>query len=77
VRIAHRSTVKRSTSQTSFSRTTIPTGELPTKLRQNVVLIKDKVLSGTTVEDAETMARYARLTPHTNAFNDFVSDAAS
>jgi hypothetical protein len=37
--------------------------ELAPKLRQNVLLTKDKVASGATVEDAETLARYERLVP--------------
>jgi hypothetical protein len=51
--------------------------ELPPKLQQNIVLIHDRVPTGTTVEDAETLTRYARLVPQTNAFNDFVQDAVS
>jgi hypothetical protein len=35
-------------------------GELPPKLRQSVLLIKDKEAAGATVEDAETLAKYAR-----------------
>ena len=49
--------------------------ELTPKLRQAVLLIEDKVASGTTGEDAETLASYARLTPRTVAHNDFVSSA--
>lgn len=33
-------------------------GELPPKLRQAVLLIKDKTASGATAEDAETLATY-------------------
>ena len=50
-------------------------GELSPKLRQNVLLIKDKVASGTTVEDAETLAEYERLASGTNGFNDYVAAA--
>jgi hypothetical protein len=50
-------------------------GELGPRLRNSVLVIEDKVASGATVEDAETIARYERLRPGTNAFNDFV-DAA-
>lgn len=50
-------------------------GELAPKLRQGVLLIKDKVASGTTVEDAETLAKYERLAPGTNGFNDYVGAA--
>lgn len=49
--------------------------ELGPKLRQSVLLIKDKVGSGTTIEDAETLARYARLAPGTVGFGDFVAAA--
>lgn len=49
--------------------------ELTPRLRQAVLLIKDKVPSGTTFEDAETLARYSRLAPGTNGFNDFVAEA--
>jgi hypothetical protein len=52
-------------------------GELAPKLRQNVLLINDKVASGTTVEDAETLAQYERLAPGTNGFNDYVQAAIS
>ena len=45
------------------------------KLRQGVLLIEDKVPSGTTMEDAETLAQYAGLVPGANGFNDFVQDA--
>ena len=31
-------------------------GELPAQLRRNVLLIKDKVASGTTLEDTEMLA---------------------
>ena len=47
--------------------------ELSPKLRQNVLLITDKVGAGTTYEDAE--ARYARLAPGTVAFSDYLSEA--
>lgn len=49
--------------------------EPPARLRQSVLLIEDKVASGTTADDAETLARYARLLPGTNGFNSFVQDA--
>lgn len=49
--------------------------ELPPRLRQNVLLIKEKVAAGTTVEDAETLAGYARLASGTVAFGDFVTAA--
>ena len=46
--------------------------ELPEKLRQNVLLIKDKEGCGCTFEDAEALALYARLRPDTVGFNEFV-----
>jgi hypothetical protein len=50
-------------------------GELSPKLRQAVLLIKDKEASRATVEDAETLAGYARLARETNGFNAFVDEA--
>ena len=50
-------------------------GELSPKLRQNVLLVRDKVASGTTVDDAETLAEYERLARNTNGFNDYVGAA--
>jgi hypothetical protein len=49
--------------------------ELPPKLRQHALLIEDKVANGCTVDDAETLASYARLTHDTVAYKDFVSSA--
>jgi hypothetical protein len=49
--------------------------ELPPKLRQNVLLIKDKEAAGATYEDAETLAKYARLAPGTVGFSGFVEAA--
>jgi hypothetical protein len=49
--------------------------ELPPKMRQQSLLISDKVASGTTTQDAEILAGYARLKRDTVAFNDFVSNA--
>jgi hypothetical protein len=51
--------------------------ELPPSLRQAVLLIEDRVGSGTTYEDAEVLAKYARLRPGTTGFNDFVSGMTS
>ena len=48
--------------------------QLPPKLRQLAVLT-DTVPSGTTFEDAETLAEYAGLQRATNEYNDFVSSA--
>jgi len=49
--------------------------ELPVKLRQVALLIKDKEAAGATAEDAETLAIYARHAPGTVGFRDFVSEA--
>jgi len=38
-------------------------------------LMKEKVAAGTTVEDAEVLAGYARLPRGTNGFNAFVDQA--
>ena len=44
-------------------------GELPPKLRQAALVIDDKVPSGITLEDAETLAEYAGLVLGTIGFN--------
>jgi hypothetical protein len=49
--------------------------ELPPKLKNAVLLIEDKEGSGTTYQDAETLARYARKAPGTKGDSDFVSGA--
>jgi len=49
--------------------------ELEPRLRHNILLIKDKVASGATSDDADTLARYAMLVPNTNAYRDFVTEA--
>jgi hypothetical protein len=49
--------------------------ELPPKLRQAAPLIDEKVLSGTTLEDAETLAVYVGLVPGTIRFTDFTQAA--
>jgi hypothetical protein len=49
--------------------------ELSPKLRQNVLLIKDKVGSGATIDDAEVLAMYAGHVRATTGFNDFVQGA--
>ena len=46
--------------------------ELSPKLRQAVLLIEDKVGSGTTFDDGETLAQYAGLVRGRNNYNDFV-----
>lgn len=50
-------------------------GELSPKLRQGVLLIADKIATGTTMEDAEALAGYERLVDGTTGFNDFVQGA--
>lgn len=49
--------------------------ELPEKLRRTTLLINQRIPSGTTVEDAEELARYERLARGTNGFLDFVAKA--
>lgn len=53
--------------------------ELPPKLRQSVLLIKEKEASGATYEDAETLAKYAGLRPdhlrEDNDYDNFIFDA--
>jgi hypothetical protein len=53
--------------------------ELPPKLRQTVLLIKDKMASGATYEDAELLAKYAGLRPDPTRdgcdYNVFVREA--
>jgi hypothetical protein len=49
--------------------------ELSPKLRKNVLLIKDKVGSGTTFDDTETLALYAGKSRHTDGFDTFVKFA--
>jgi hypothetical protein len=51
--------------------------ELPPILRRMALLVKDKEASGATYEDAETLAKLERLTPDTNAYNDFVQSAVA
>jgi hypothetical protein len=51
--------------------------ELTPKLRNSVLLIDDKVASGTTFDDAGILADYARVLRGTNAFNSFVDEAMS
>jgi hypothetical protein len=48
--------------------------ELP-KLRQALLLMKEKVAAGTTVEDAEVLATYAELARGTNGYNSFAEGA--
>jgi len=51
--------------------------ELSGSLRKSVLLIGDKQPSGTTVDDAEELAKYERLGRGTNGFSDFVANAIS
>lgn len=46
--------------------------ELPEKLRSAVLLMQEKVGAGAIFEDAETLAKYARLEKGTNGWNSFV-----
>lgn len=50
-------------------------GELPPKLRQAALLIEDKTGTGTTYEDAETLAQCAGLQRGTVAYNYYVAGA--
>lgn len=45
--------------------------EVPPLPRRQVLLIEEKIASGATIEDAETLAAYARLAHGTNGFNEF------
>jgi hypothetical protein len=51
--------------------------ELSGKLRQTILLIEEKIPSGTTVEDAEELAKYVRpsLGKNSNKFHAFIEDA--
>jgi len=49
--------------------------ELSPKLRQAVLLMPEKIGSGTTADDAETLAIYAGHTRATVAYNDYVKGA--
>jgi hypothetical protein len=49
--------------------------ELPPKLRNSVLLMDDKIASGTTFDDAQVLADFARIPRGTNAFNSFVDEA--
>ena len=51
--------------------------ELPPRLRQTVLLISDKVPSGATAEDADTLARYEGLQKGVNNYNWFMEDATA
>ena len=49
--------------------------ELSPKLERSLLLVENKVASGTTFEDAETLAEYSRLVRGTNGFTDYVQNA--
>jgi len=49
----------------------------PGGLRKSVLLINEKVPSGTIVDDAEELAKYQRLGKDTNAFLDFVANVVA
>jgi hypothetical protein len=48
-------------------------GELSPLMRQNVLLVPEKVASGAIVDDAEELAKYECLARGTNGFMDFVA----
>jgi hypothetical protein len=54
-------------------------GELSPALRKTVLLIDEKIPSGATYEDAQELARYARLRPdpsrEDNPYNRFIDEA--
>src|SRR5580658_5642556 len=47
--------------------------ELSPLLRQNMLLVPEKVASGAIVDDAEELAKYERLARGTNGFVDFTA----
>lgn len=49
--------------------------ELSPKLRQSVLLIKEKAAVGATADYADELAAYAGLVRGTNAHNDFIQEA--
>jgi hypothetical protein len=51
--------------------------ELPAKLKSSALLIKEKVASRTTFADAEVLGKYARLSPGTVGFSEFVEKAVA
>ncbi|KAB2943073.1 MAG: hypothetical protein K8F92_04770 [Hyphomicrobium sp.] len=52
-------------------------GELPLRLRQAALLIKDKQASHALIDDAEILAKYAGYAPHTNQYIAEVERAIS
>ena len=53
----------------------VNTFELSPLMRQNMLLVPEKVASGAIADDAEELAKYQGLLKRTNAFNDFVEKA--
>jgi hypothetical protein len=51
--------------------------ELPLKLRNNILLVEDKIGSGATFDDAETLANYARIPRGTLRHSAFIDEAMS
>jgi hypothetical protein len=49
--------------------------ELPPLLRQNLLLVSEKVASGAIADDAEELAKYEGLARGTNGFMDYVAKA--
>jgi hypothetical protein len=50
-------------------------GELSPLMRQNMLLVPEKVASGAITDDAEELAKYEGLARGTNGFLDFVAKA--
>lgn len=48
--------------------------EVPTGLRNQLLLVGTKIASHCTAKDAETLAQYAGLLPHTNQYNEFIEE---
>lgn len=48
--------------------------EVSRTMQNNLLLIPDRVGQHCTVKDAETLAGFARLAPHTNGYNEYLSD---
>jgi hypothetical protein len=53
----------------------VNTFELSPLMRQNMLLVPEKVASGAIADDAEELAKYQGLLKGTNAFNNFVEKA--
>jgi hypothetical protein len=49
--------------------------ELSPPLRQNMLLVPEKIASGAIAPDAEELAKYEGLIKATVGYNDFVDDA--